>query len=88
MHHLSVFVLLAVFASDLARKIVDENSQEDLWEAVKHRYVQWNLTIKDGSDLIFIFFPTFFSNTIVHNATCDNDSSVRGACCYTFMRIE
>ncbi|GMS98898.1 hypothetical protein PENTCL1PPCAC_21073, partial [Pristionchus entomophagus] len=30
------------------RKIVDENSQEVLWNAVKHRYVQWNLTIDDG----------------------------------------
>ncbi|GMR51496.1 hypothetical protein PMAYCL1PPCAC_33514, partial [Pristionchus mayeri] len=30
------------------RKVVDENSQEALWEAVKHRYVQWNLTITGG----------------------------------------
>lgn len=55
MRHLTAFVLLAVFSSDSARKIVDENSQEALWEAVKHRYVQWNVTIKDG--LAVYLFP-------------------------------
>ncbi|GMT27421.1 hypothetical protein PFISCL1PPCAC_18718, partial [Pristionchus fissidentatus] len=29
-------------------QIVDENSQEDLWDAIRHRYVQWNITIIDG----------------------------------------
>ncbi|GMS85510.1 hypothetical protein PENTCL1PPCAC_7685, partial [Pristionchus entomophagus] len=29
-------------------KPVDNSSQDLLWEAVKHRYVQWNLSIVDG----------------------------------------